>query len=488
MFLNHKCLFHGSAIHTASLLYLLLPAALFAFGWLRLWALILSLTVLTVCGYALIHSLVRQKQYVSLPVWYLAVIAAALLFWMFFSGIGNFSYQNMDYYVRNPIYNDLIDFSWPLRYDLSLQTADIQAICGSDHVGFVYYFVFWLPPALLSKLLGMRQLWLFVWCFAGLCLVLLELHLYLQKVSLLIPTVFICFSGLDFIPYFLQEGLVKTAHMEWWAGHLFQYSSNTTLLYWVFNQAIPLWLIVSCLLNLNAGSNAAALCSLSFLYSPFAVFGMIPLALWAVKNGGSLRALRTPENWLMPLYLLGIYGSFYLSKSSSLGSNGLIFLLEDSLTAVKWYIPFVFLEVGVYILCLHKVIFKYDYLLIAALELVLIPLYKLTDANDFCMRASIPALFILCVSVTRYLLENQKRICAVLALCLVVGTATPTTEILRSVKYTLNNGESANLIGESFSSMELGRYEYAETLVETVDSQFFAHQWEISFFEQYIGK
>lgn len=477
----------GRFVHLAALLYLLVPAVIFAFGWLRPVTLFLALAVLALTFYTLGRSLCQRHSRVQLSVWYLLLCAAALFVWMLFSGIGGFSYQNLDYYVRNPILNDLTQFAWPLRYDLSQQSTGVQALCGSDTVQFVYYFVFWLPAAALGKLFGFAPLWLFLWCYLGVALVLLEVHLYLQKQSLLIPAILMGFSGLDFIPYFLQEGLVKTAHMEWWAGHLYQYSSNTTQLYWVFNQAIPLWLLVTLLLHLGGESGGVALCSLSFLYSPFATFGFIPLALGAVRKNGFKKTLLTPANWLMPLFLICVFGSFYLSLPGGLGANGPIFVLEG-ISAIKWYVPFVILEAGVYLFCLRKELLSYDYLLIAALELILIPLYKLTDANDFCMRASIPALFILCISVMRHLLEHKNKTCLLLTICLVIGMATPATEVLRSLKYTLSGETDANLIGDSFSCMVLDKYEYAETLVTTVNQQFFAHDWQNSTFEKYFGK
>lgn len=477
----------GRWVHPLSLVYLIIPAVLFAFGWLNVPALLLTLVILALSAAALSRSLCQKQQTLSLPVWYPGFCLVAILVWMLFSGIGGIGHQNLDYYVRNPILNDLTRFSWPLRYDLSQQSAEVQALCGSDTVGFVYYFFFWLPAAGLGKCFGHPDLWLFLWCLLGLCLVFLEVHLYLQRHSLWIPILLMGFSGLDFLPFFLQEGLVKTAHMEWWAGHLFQYSSNTTLLYWVFNQAIPLWLILALLLNLGDANGGAALCSLSFLYSPFATFGMIPLALNAVKKNGIRKSIAAPVNWLVPLLMLGVFGTFYLSKPGSLGANGFIFTLEG-ISALKWYVPFVLIEVGIYIFLLRKELLHYDYLLISSLSLVLIPLYKLTDANDFCMRASIPGLFILCISVIRYLLEHKNKTCIALAVCLLIGMATPATEVFRSLKYMVSGEPDANLIGSSFSAMVLDRYEYAETLVTTVNDQFFAHEWQNSAFETYLGK
>ena len=157
----------GRLVHAASVFYLLLPAVLFAFGWLRAIWLLPVLAVLALCGFTLVRSYWQKGGSVQLSVWYMLLCAAAVLVWLAFSGIGGFSYQNLDYYVRNPILNDLTHFSWPLRYDLSAQPDAVQALCGSDPVGFVYYFVFWLPAAALGKVFGAAQLWLFVWCFAA---------------------------------------------------------------------------------------------------------------------------------------------------------------------------------------------------------------------------------------------------------------------------------------------------------------------------------
>lgn len=479
----------GAFIHSMSLGWLMLPTLIFSAGWLKPAIAGICITLFMLLWSGFCREFHQDRQSVTLQTGYLLILTAALLIWLAFSGIGGIGYQNLDYYVRNPLYNDLIQRPWPLHYDLSTQLPAVQSICGSETVGFVYYFFFWLPPALLARYLGLAQLWLFLWCFIGISLVMLQLHLYLQKQSLLIPAVFILFSGLDVIPFVIQEGIVKTAHMEWWAGHLFQYSSNTTLLFWVFNQAIPLWLIVSCLLNQKNNRLTVALCSLAFLYSPFATFGMVPIAIWSVfRRKQNFFQAFTALNIAIPLLMLGIFGPFYLAKPGGLGANGFIWTVEDPMQVIKWYLPFVFLEAGAYILCLRREWFQYDYLLLAAIELLVIPMYKLTDANDFAMRASIPALFILCISVLRYLLEHRDKMCILLAVFLLLGACTAGTEMMRSLKMTLHPEQTPNLVGDSFSSMVTDRYEYAEDLIKTVNDQFFVPDYSNTLFGQYLGK
>ena len=63
---------------------------------------------------------------------------------------------------------------------------------------------------------------------------------YFNKKSYIFLFVFVAFSGLDIIPGFSANVPIDFIyHIERWAKY-FQYSSKTTLLYWVFNQAIPI--------------------------------------------------------------------------------------------------------------------------------------------------------------------------------------------------------------------------------------------------------
>ena len=78
--------------------------------------------------------------------------------------------------------------------------------------------------------------------------ILYLINRYLKKESFWALFLLILFSGLDIIG--LPNYLFSFKELEWWNG-LFQYSSNTTSIYWTFNQTIPLWLIMSLLLNIK---------------------------------------------------------------------------------------------------------------------------------------------------------------------------------------------------------------------------------------------
>ena len=155
------------------------------------------------------------------------------------SGIGSFVYQNWDFKVRNPIYRDLCDYQWPVVYDLSKQSDAVQAVAGSETVAFSYYLTYWLPPALVSKILGLneqgRNLILYFYSLLGIFLVVYNLCRYFKKTSYLILAVFIFFSGMDVIGFLCRHAYsvmnqiqwggdfnhfseIIFRHMEWWSS------------------------------------------------------------------------------------------------------------------------------------------------------------------------------------------------------------------------------------------------------------------------------
>lgn len=476
-----------------SLLYILLPVWLFFFGWLRLPLAVLLSAALAWLGGKLGRSLCVRRPGVgfsSNPEYWLTLAVVAFI-WVLFSGIGGVSFQNTDYFVRNPVYRDLVNQPWPVYFDLSAQRETVRQILGSGTVAFSYYFCFWLPPALLSKLFAGRELisnlLLLGWAYLGVMLVLYQIHRYLKRTSWVIPGIFMFFGGLDAIGYRILGGEFQLGdHLEWWCSY-FQYSSHTTVLYWVFNQAIPVWLITVLLLNMRGNRSGAGLCALAFAYSPFATFGMVPLAVYsAFRNKGKWKQAVTWENILIPLMMLLVFGSFYLSNPDNLSEKGWIFeFFHPAGSVMGRYLLFLFLEVGVYALILRKCLFRYDYLWLALAELALIPMYRMTGANDFAMRASLPALFLLSVCLMRYVL-----ICTVkwekwaIVLILAVGAVTPLSEMYRSVSSTVLGRAQPNELVYSFQEFATDD----EGVIEICRRQFFTYHPEERFFFRYLGK
>ena len=104
--------------------------------------------------------------------------------------------------------------------------------------------------------------------------------------------------------------------------------------------------------------------------------------------------------------------------------------------AVVMYGFFLLLEVGVPLLALWRCDRRQPMLWAVAATLALCPLFAVGQASDFCMRASIPALMALMVLCLRALLDARRvrrfrPAIVALALCLLLGAATPLTEVKR---------------------------------------------------------
>lgn len=209
-----------------------------------------------------------------------------LVLWVLFSGIGGFSYQTGDFFVRNPMFHDLLDHPWPIYFNLSEQPPLVHEVIGSVHedtATYVYYFAWWLPVAAFTKLFhvaaAVSDVLLFVWALLGVFLTFYCLVRYFKTYSYWILSAFVLFGGMDFAIYvFTRLEFPNKGHVEWWAGY-FQYSASSSQLYWVFNQSIPIWLILSLLLLTYKEKQRLGLCSLAFAYSPFATIGIVPIAV-----------------------------------------------------------------------------------------------------------------------------------------------------------------------------------------------------------------
>lgn len=435
-----------------SILYVILPPVIFSMGWIKpLIAVPVSLIFLLL-AYKIYNDLCSDSESTLLKVpgrfWLYALLIICV--WVAFSGIGGFSFQNGDFLARNPTYRDLCDYSWPVKYDLADQNEAAQKILGNGSVVFAYYFSWWLPPALVSKIFNFgqtgRDLCIYIWAVTGLLLVFYNLCRYLRKASLIALIIFIFFSGLDIIGYIIYHPVVIPGrHIEWWHGFL-QYSSMTTLLFWVFNQSIATHVIVILLLQLKDGRNALALSSLTFAFSPWAAIGIIPIALNAVfinlKNfkdfKDKLKDVFTFTNISVPLAMLLIYGLFYTgSTGGQRGVGGFTFVNKTFYDFIVRYLLFCMLEFGIYFIVLGKHIKNYKFYYAVLLSLILIPLYEIS--SNLIMRASIPAIFCLMVYIIKFLFEENNKLIIrkkILIIVLILGACTPFMEFTRCWVYT----------------------------------------------------
>lgn len=381
-----------------------------------------------------------------------AVIACALL-WTFLSGIGGMFYQNEDHYGRNAILHDLLNHTWPVYFE--------GTACA-----LTYYIAYWLVPALFGKaaaaLLGADVLWgaanaaLFaetVWFLTLIFLLLLPL---VRAKSL--PTVclallcFVMFSGMDGLMAAYQDDWNN--QIEWWAG-MYQFSSHTTCLFWVYNQSTPAWLAALLLLSKPADIGSFALIGLAALpFSPMPFLGLFvyfaALALVMLVRlirahgvrGGAARTVRACLTGRNLLACLSIAPSFLLyfaanraSSDAPLRADVLIYSLADPKRFMR-LVLFWLIEFGALSLVLGARYRRDPIFLATQLALLAAPVLQIGYKFDFSMRFSIPGLTVLSVYAIRFLLdavarrESRYAACA-LSLLLLIGSITPLLEFER---------------------------------------------------------
>lgn len=405
-------------IYTNSILLLVIPTILFLLGFTKIYIAVPVTIVALLSAYKVFKNYELIDYRPNKKYW---IIAGIIIFvWLYFSGIGDFSFQNRDFHFRHAMFRDLIIYDWPVKY---------------DNYGLSYYFSYFLPSALLGKITNYRiaNIGLFIYSYICLLHILYFLNRSLKKDSYWSLVLFILFSGLDALG--IPNKMFSIIELEWWNG-LFQYSCNTTSLYWVFNQAIPIWLITVMLPHLNNNKNVLFISSLSFFYSPFATIGLIPISIyWYLKRTKNLKKDIFSLETIFVIAIVIILGSFYISGNGASLSGFVFQVARNKHIIIPSYLFLILLEITMYIIPTYKhyknnVLYK-----IIVCELLIFPIYVITENNDLCMRGTLPVLFVLMSIFIEYLESDEKKI-FLLYLLLGIAFINPFHEIFRSIYYT----------------------------------------------------
>lgn len=379
-----------------------------------------------------------------------------LFLWCCFSGIGGAGFQNTDYAASNALLKDLIESNWPLLL--------------SANKPLVYYVTYYLPAALAGKLFSWEfaNIILFMWSFLGLALTwnVLSAALDLGKISharkLIATLVFILFGGWDSLGVLFNDnytGQPIGTHIEWWAEFA-QLSSHTTLFYWVPQHVIAPWLLTAYLLFLfkkkHNKQSLLLFAAFCFLWSPIASLGLLPfLVVLLIREfrANRLVHLEMPNSFFIAPIFAALGVLFYSSNSLSFPHhwqfNSPGFWVRYIQLIVLEILPMsfaFFLQHAPQKVFLNQIslppplkLSQTDKWLgwTAIATLLILPTYKFGIMNDLTMRASIPAIFILCSFYLRILrsefsFQFQQIIPA--ALCLLIGTGASVSEIVRSAE------------------------------------------------------
>lgn len=275
---------------TAAHIYLLLPILIFCVGWCKWYIGAVMSCIIVIGAYMSIrqYMLVKSVESVWVSVdrktlWKCLFAVIIIALWVVLSGIGGYVWQNEDHLHRNTLFNVLVKDNWPVVRSVAMNDAIRER-------GLVYYIGFWLPAGVIGKLFGREAGYAFqcVWAILGIVIFYSLICYWRKKVSLWPLVIFIFFSGLDVIGT-LCGGEPITAlwgveHLERWPK-IYQYSSMTTQLFWVFNQAIPVWIACGLLFLRPHPKNCVMIWTSVMLTSTLPFIGLFPYVAYIIIKG-----------------------------------------------------------------------------------------------------------------------------------------------------------------------------------------------------------
>lgn len=412
-------------------LYLLVPICIFLCTWIRWYIGIPAAVILSLGFVALMRgTYLESQERIVVPVYHFLVIAILFLVWVWTTGIGNFFVSAYDHPWRIAIFRDLINFSWPVVYT---ETGN----------ALVYYLLYWMVPALFGKAFGwaVGNIALLVWTYIGILITFFML-LYAcgsKTKGEIIAAAILLFgwSGLNTIggaivqiininPYQFfalncQEDWLNTLYNGY--SFNFLYRPNSGALNQIYNQTTPLWIATLLTLdNQKRPKNFAfiGLCLFPFAPLPFIGLLIIMLVFFCVQLRKSIKqhitaslvkGLFSIQNLTAAVIITPIMGMFFFCNTTVSSESGGFYLLPLELFdhfRVTGIVLFWIFQFGV-IAALIFPKYKRSYLFYTlVISLVLIPFVEFGQhgGRDFCMNASLPALFLLMVLTLRYLNER----------------------------------------------------------------------------------
>lgn len=425
-----------------ALAYLGLPLLMWVATWLRAPVAAALVAALVFSGWTVARrARWADRPELALRTWLIACLVAAL--WISLSGLAGGLRPNEDWLVRLPVLRDLTVGAWPVAYGPAPDGGELVL-----RFPMAYYMV----PAALGKVLGVATarpaLWL--WTVLGVTLFFaLSLSAWKERTArhtVVILGVLVMFSGLDLLGWLYNQGRWPALgqHIEWWTW-MFQYSSQTSLVFWAPNHALPAWLAALVVWRHRERGLAMAPMALLLLtvaaWAPLVALGSAPLLLACSLRGQPL--LRTVREALHPAVLAVLPVVLVLGLFVTFGVPGRDRALNDSIAEIHrgtlfYIIPYLLTFAVVEWLALAVVLWRLglrSWLLWgAAAVLLLLPTQRFGPGNDIVMRGGITALTLLMLLTVAALLSPDipRRGRALIAAFLLVGAAAPVQEVLRA--------------------------------------------------------
>lgn len=203
-------------------------------------------------------------------------------------------HQHWDFRLRNLVYEQLINRSWPMT--------------NNEGKFFVYYLAFWLPPALLSNLSSLCSpaTFAFIWSFIGLAIGTLLFYSRLKGKILCFLLVFLAFDSFSdwgrMISEICEKGIGGEILQTW--SQFFASIAPVDRLYLIpswsqfvatFNHAVPLWIFLGIYFARGVSLSAVLVAAVMLLSSsPLGGVAILPFVLFRLYRECRLRGFKEP--------------------------------------------------------------------------------------------------------------------------------------------------------------------------------------------------
>lgn len=497
----------------ASYSYITLPILIFFVTWLKWYIGILCFSLIIIGLIFVFKDANKNEEKIIIPFKILSFSIFLIMLWIIYSGLGGYFYQTGDNHWRNALFRDMVNNSWPIIY-------------SETNNALVYYFMFWIVPSLLGKIGGweLANFTLFLWGAIGIILTyILILKIITPQKNwhvLFIAIMIIFWSGENLIGIVISNlfkicnNPVAWGSFEGWLDFSrngydcsYLYRSNIDALCQVYNQTIVPWLATTLILYKPKTKYFAFLGLCVLPYAPLPFIGLLPFMLiLAIKElipflkekKYSLCAsnIFSFPNLIASIVLFPVFWILFSSNVSfsTGGGSGQIIDLFVPLNAfdlprIFTLLLFYFLEFGIFVLFIYKSNKRNPIFWVSLCSLIIIPFFKIGAIRDFCMNVSLPALLILMIFVTKYLMEEYKTtytfkqalnyIGLIIVICIsfttLIGDAVSKTQIMHDLNVFPYVADDI----KTFSDKQIGDIDWLENFLvpnpdDTVFFKYFA--------------
>ena len=403
-------------LHRVAIVYLLLPVFIWLVGWFEWWG---GLPAAVLLGAGLRPALAGPWRMTPPRPATVALLLAAG--WTLLTAAGGvFDGNNSDWLDHRALLLDLSRSPWPVF--LADDLADYLPGAAEAPALLRYYLGWFLVPGLIGRLAGPAALnWAVpLWTGIGVALVLL---LFVGDRrggrALLAAGIFVFFSGMDVLRVLLVEDVglwdfwidrkgwpaigVSIWHVEFFGlwDVRNQNTSHMSALMWTPQHVLCAGLFTLLLLHLRRRPRFLAVSGVVLAAAPFwsafVAVGLLPLVAILVWDNGPRPFLRWP-NLCLAAPLAGLV-VLYLTAGSLDFPTGWLWELHDWSRLAQWAPVFYlseFLTPALLLLALRPGVHREPCFAVSVATLLLLPWYSFSEFNDLQMRASMPALLVLC--------------------------------------------------------------------------------------------